>query len=111
MKRNEETADLIRRAAAIAGGVDLLSVELGWHIRAMNRVIDGEKINAYRAAQISEYLGLDVDQAIQSALLDLAHSDRERDFWAARLSHAKIAAGRPQSASRDAFDLRTPAAL
>lgn len=71
----------IEIAAEKAGSLSALARALDWNLRAIIRVRDGEKISAYRAARLVEFLDLEPEMGVAVALEEQARSDEERVYW------------------------------
>lgn len=75
---------LIKAASEKAGSQNKLAAVLGWNPGALRRVQNGgEKISAYRAAKLYEYLSMDPEEGIAGALYLQSKSEPERAYWAA----------------------------
>jgi hypothetical protein len=82
-----EVNSLINEATRKAGSLRALARALDWTYGSIQNVKAGEKISPYRAAQLAEYVFGDdtyVQWAVIGALLQMAKSHGEADFWKAQ---------------------------
>lgn len=78
-----------------AGGIRALGRTLGWDPSAIVRILGGEKISAYRAGQVADYLELgrsERDKAILEALRAMSKTDAETVYWATLQDEGKLIA-------------------
>lgn len=68
-----------------------MSRELDWDVGKVSRIHAGDRISPYRARQVARYLGLGAraeDDAMFTALAELAKADSERKYWLGLIAEA-----------------------
>lgn len=91
--QNWDLKTALEAAIDKAGGIRALARELDWHHPNISAIRDGDRISPFRAAQLAGYMDLGraaEDEAMYSALSDLAKADAERDFWLQRKLEAQL---------------------
>lgn len=91
----------IERAVEKAGGLRALGRALDWKPAALHRVIGGERISPFRAAQLADYLDCSAqerDFAIRESLHAMAKTETEAAYWASLRDEAYLQARAKQLA-------------